>query len=94
MANGVLIDPLPNFNFLVELDGITTAAFNECTGFDSSVDVIERRSALLEWLQSSGRVEVSEAARRFEVFRLTLVDFGIWFSIVADAASDCLVARF
>jgi phage tail-like protein len=41
MPNGLLNDPFANFNFLVELDGITTAAFHECTGFDSSVDAIE-----------------------------------------------------
>jgi phage tail-like protein len=41
MPNGILVDPFVNFNFLVELDGITTAAFQECTGFDSSVDVVE-----------------------------------------------------
>jgi phage tail-like protein len=33
--------PYPNFNFLVELDGITRAAFHKCSGFDSNVDVIE-----------------------------------------------------
>jgi len=33
--------PYPNFNFLVELDGIIRAAFHKCSGFDSSVDVIE-----------------------------------------------------
>jgi phage tail-like protein len=41
MANGIVNDPFPNFNFLVELDGITRAAFHECTGFNSTVDVIE-----------------------------------------------------
>jgi phage tail-like protein len=41
MANGLISDPFPNFNFLVELDGITRAAFNECSGFDSTVEVIE-----------------------------------------------------
>jgi phage tail-like protein len=41
MANGITNDPFPNFNFLVELDGITRAAFHECSGFDSTVEVIE-----------------------------------------------------
>jgi len=41
MANGITNDPYPNFNFLVELDGITRAAFHECSGFDSTVEVIE-----------------------------------------------------
>jgi len=43
MATGQVKDPFYNFNFLVEIDGITRAAFHEATGFDSSVDVIEHR---------------------------------------------------
>ena len=41
MANR--IDPYLSFNFLVEIDGITRAAFHEASGFDSSIDVIEHR---------------------------------------------------
>jgi phage tail-like protein len=41
MANGTINFPNPNFNFLVELDGITRAAFHKCSGFDSAVDVVE-----------------------------------------------------
>ena len=36
-------DPFVNFNFLVEIDGITRAAFHEAGGLDSMVDVIEHR---------------------------------------------------
>ena len=36
-----LVDPYGNFNFLVEIDGIDRAHFQECSGFDSSIDVIE-----------------------------------------------------
>ena len=36
-------DPYGNFNFLVEIDGITRAAFQEASGFDSTIDVIEHR---------------------------------------------------
>jgi phage tail-like protein len=43
MATGQIVDPYTNFNFLVEIDGITRAAFQECSGFDSTVDVIEHR---------------------------------------------------
>jgi phage tail-like protein len=43
MPTGVIPDPYNNFNFLVEIDGITRAAFQECSGFDSTVDVIEHR---------------------------------------------------
>lgn len=43
MATGVIPDPFVNFNFLVEIDGIRRAAFQECSGFDSTIDVIEHR---------------------------------------------------
>ena len=43
MATGEIPDPYGNFNFLVELDGITRAAFQEASGFDSTIDVIEHR---------------------------------------------------
>jgi phage tail-like protein len=41
MANGTINTPNANFNFLVELDGITRAAFHRCSGFDSNVETIE-----------------------------------------------------
>ena len=43
MPTGAIPDPYNNFNFLVEIDGIARAAFHECSGFDSSVDVIDHR---------------------------------------------------
>jgi phage tail-like protein len=43
MATGQITDPYANFNFLVELDGISRAAFQHCAGFDSSVEVMEYR---------------------------------------------------
>jgi phage tail-like protein len=43
MAVGQIPDPNINFNFLVEIDGITRAAFQQCSGFDSTIDVIEHR---------------------------------------------------
>ena len=43
MATGQVKDPFYNFNFLVEIDGITRAAFHEVSGLDSTVDVIEHR---------------------------------------------------
>jgi len=43
MATGVVKDPYLNFNFLVEIDGITRGAFHEVSGFESTVDVIEHR---------------------------------------------------
>jgi phage tail-like protein len=43
MATGQVPDPFNNFNFHVELDGISRAAFQQCTGFDSSIEVVEHR---------------------------------------------------
>ena len=43
MANGIIHDPFGNYNFLVEIDGIARGAFQECSGFDSTIDVIEHR---------------------------------------------------
>jgi phage tail-like protein len=43
MATGQIPDPYGNFNFLVEIDGIARAAFQEVSGFDSTIDVIEHR---------------------------------------------------
>lgn len=43
MATGKRQDPYANYNFLVELDGITRAAFHEASGFDSTIDVIDHR---------------------------------------------------
>lgn len=43
MATGDITDPYLNYNFLVELDGIARAAFQECSGFDSTIDVVEHR---------------------------------------------------
>ena len=40
---GQRVDPFGNYNFLVEIDGITRAAFHEASGFDSTIDVIEHR---------------------------------------------------
>jgi len=43
MPTGQRVDPLRNFNFLVEIDGITQAGFQDCSGFGSSTDPIEYR---------------------------------------------------
>jgi phage tail-like protein len=43
MATGQRVDPYSNFNFLVEIDGITRAAFADVSGFDSTIDVTEYR---------------------------------------------------
>ena len=43
MATGDRVDPYRNFNFLVEIEGITQAGFSDCSGFGSSTDPIEYR---------------------------------------------------
>lgn len=40
---GTRVDPYLNFDFLVELDGISQASFRECTGLDATTEVIETR---------------------------------------------------
>lgn len=37
------LDPQGNYNFHVEIDGISRGAFHEVTGLDSTVDVVEHR---------------------------------------------------
>jgi phage tail-like protein len=37
------VDPYRNFRFLVEIDGIVQAGFYECSGFGSSIEVVEYR---------------------------------------------------
>lgn len=36
-------DPYMNFNFLVEIDGVTQAAFQECSGLDSTTEAVDYR---------------------------------------------------
>ena len=43
MAVGDRKDPYRTYNFLVEIDGITRAGFQECSGLDTSQDPIEYR---------------------------------------------------
>ncbi|HEY1868189.1 MAG TPA: phage tail protein [Candidatus Cybelea sp.] len=44
MSTGLRVDPYRNFNFLVEIDGITQASFIECSGLEVTTEVIETRS--------------------------------------------------
>jgi phage tail-like protein len=40
---GQRVDPFGSYDFLVEIDGITRAAFQEVSGLDSAIDVVEYR---------------------------------------------------
>lgn len=43
MATGTRVDPYRGFNFLVEIDGITQAGFQEVSGLDASTPSIDYR---------------------------------------------------
>jgi phage tail-like protein len=43
MAGSQRVDPLTNFRFLAEIDGIQQAAFMECTGRGSHIEVVRYR---------------------------------------------------
>jgi phage tail-like protein len=43
MATGEIVDPYVGFNFLVELDDIVRAAFQQVSGLDSEVEVVDYR---------------------------------------------------
>jgi phage tail-like protein len=43
MQPSEFIDPQGNYNFHVEIGGISRAAFHEVTGLDSTIDTIEHR---------------------------------------------------
>lgn len=43
MATGAIKDPYGSFNFLVEIDGIARASFQQVSGFDSTVETVEHR---------------------------------------------------
>jgi len=43
MPAGSRSDPYANYNFLVEIDGITQAGFRECSGLDSTTNSIDYR---------------------------------------------------
>ncbi len=37
------VDPYANYNFVVEITGVQSAAFQQCSGLDSSIEVIDYR---------------------------------------------------
>jgi phage tail-like protein len=43
MATGTRTDPYGGYNFLVEIDGITQAGFQEVSGLDSTTDAMDYR---------------------------------------------------
>lgn len=57
MATGDPIDPFMNFNFRVEIGGITVAGFHECSGLESAIDVVEHREGGGAILKLPGNVK-------------------------------------
>jgi len=43
MATGQRVDPFFSYNFLVELDGVVRASFQEASGLEATIDPIEYR---------------------------------------------------
>jgi len=43
MATGNRIDPYRGFPFLLEVDGITVAGFQECSGLGTEIDIVDYR---------------------------------------------------
>jgi phage tail-like protein len=43
MPTGQRVDPYRNYNFKLEIDGISRAGFRECSGLDATSDPIEYR---------------------------------------------------
>ena len=43
MAGGQRIDPYGQFNFLLEIDGVTCAGFSEVSGLTTDTNIIEYR---------------------------------------------------
>lgn len=44
MPTGARNDPYAIFNFIVEIDGVTTAGFSEASGLDTETDIISYRT--------------------------------------------------
>jgi phage tail-like protein len=43
MATGDRLDPYAQYNFMIEIDGVTRAGFTECGGLSTEQDIIEYR---------------------------------------------------
>jgi len=48
-------DPFRGFNFLVEIDGLTRAGFQECSGLDKQTAVVEYREGADGWVDKTNK---------------------------------------
>jgi phage tail-like protein len=82
-----VVDPFVNFNFRVEIDGITRAAFHEVSGLDSTIDVIEHR----EGGATTPRKLAGQTKHSNIVLRWGMTadpEFHEWHRTVVDGAVD------
>jgi phage tail-like protein len=62
------VDPILNFNFRVEIDGITRTGFHEISGLDSTIDVVEyREGGLLSPIKLPGLTKHSNLVLKWGV---------------------------
>ena len=57
MPAGTRIDPYGQFNFTIEIDGVTRAGFSEVSGLTTDTNVIEYRDHMLVFQQVRHQVE-------------------------------------
>lgn len=83
------VDPYGRFNFLVEIDGIATAGFQEVSGLDIRVDVVEYREGGDPAVRKlPGRTRYSNVVlRRGVVGSLSLYEW------IEQVRTDALAAR-
>ena len=53
MATGSRTDPYGGYNFLVEIDGVTQAGFQEVSGLDASTDATDYRGEAIQCTRES-----------------------------------------
>ena len=82
-------DPFKSYSFLVEIDGIASAAFQSVSGLSAEVEVIEYREGA-DPLSSSrklpGRVKYPNVTLKRGV--TTSLDLWSWWQTVADGAVE------
>ena len=81
-------DPYKVFNFLVEIDGIQSAGFTECTGLSTETDVIEYREG-----SDRGRIRKIPGLAKFTnlVLKRGLTrsrDLWNWRKVIIDGGID------
>ncbi len=88
MATGDRNDPFFSYNFLVEVDGLNVAAFQEVGGLDSTVEVVEYRQGgeNLTTRKLMGRTSFSNITLKRGVTNNT--DLYEWHRNIAQGTAD------